>query len=202
MPEVRIAAIVEGHGETEAVPELVRRIALTIDPGFVPCVKPVLRLPANRLLRENGIEGAVKHAAGKLGGRGGILVVIDCDWPDGCPARDGPELLRRARATRDDLPIAMVLAKQEFEAWFLAAAESLRGKRGLPADLAAPDQPERIRGAKEWLSTRMRPGASYAETTDQAALTAEFDMEAARRRSDSFDKCYREIRTLLERLRA
>jgi hypothetical protein len=48
----------------------------------------------------------------------------------------------------------------------------------------------------------MQPGASYAETTDQAALAAEFDLEAARRRSDSFDKCYREIRTLLERLRA
>ena len=36
MTEVRIAAIVEGHGECEAVPILIRRIAETIDPGFVP----------------------------------------------------------------------------------------------------------------------------------------------------------------------
>ena len=36
MTEVRIAAIVEGHGECEAVPILIRRIAQTIDPAFVP----------------------------------------------------------------------------------------------------------------------------------------------------------------------
>ncbi len=85
---------------------------------------------------------------------------------------------------------------------YLAAAESLRGLRGLPADLAAPEQPESIRGAKEWLTDRMPPQDSYSETRDQAALTAKFDMETARRRSDSLDKCYREVRSLLERVRA
>ena len=35
---------------------------------------------------------------------------------------------------------------------------------------------------------------------DQAALTQIFDMAAARR-ADSFDKCYREITGLLNRLR-
>lgn len=202
MPEVRIAAIVEGHGEVEAVPELIRRIGREIDPGFVPVVRPVLRTPGNKLLREKGLEHAVEYAACKLGGRGGILVLTDCDWENACPARDGPMLARRAAAARGDLPIAVVLARHEFEAWFLAAAESLRGLRGLPADLAAPERPESIRGAKEWLTERMPPQDSYSETTDQAALTAKFDMETARRRSDSFDKCYREVRKLLERVRA
>ena len=41
------------------------------------------------------------------------------------------------------------LAKKEFEAWFLAAAESLRGQQGLPLDLTSPHYPENIRGAKE-----------------------------------------------------
>ncbi len=121
MPEVRIAAIVEGHGEVEAVPELVRRIGREIDSGFVPVVRPVLRTPGNKLLRENGLERAVELAARKLGGVGGILVLTDCDWPNACPAQDGPELARRAAAARSDLPIAVVLAKHEFEAWFLAA---------------------------------------------------------------------------------
>ena len=52
MKEVRIAAIVEGHGECEAVPILIRRIAQTIDPGFVPKVLPPLRVPASRLMKE------------------------------------------------------------------------------------------------------------------------------------------------------
>jgi len=200
MTEVRIAPIVEGHGECEAVPILIRRIAQTIDPGFVPQVLPPLRVPASRLLKDGEIERSVEFAARKLQGRGGIVVIVDCDWENGCPAEEGPALLKRAVATHADLAIAVVLAKREFEAWFLAAAESLRGKRGLTADLESPEDPEAIRGAKEWLSDRMPTGRSYAETTDQPAFTADFDVHSARR-ADSFDKCYREIRSILEQLR-
>src|SRR4030042_5362988 len=180
MTEVRIAAIVEGHGECEAVPILIRRIAETIDPGFVPRVLPPLRVPASRLLKEGEIERSVGLAARKLQGRGGIVIIVDCDWEDGCPAEDGPMLLKRSVAARGDLPIAVVLAKREFEAWFLAAADSLRGKSGLPGDLESPAYPESIRGAKEWLTEKMPPGRAYAETTDQPTFTAIFDMNSAR----------------------
>lgn len=200
MTEVRIAAIVEGHGECEAVPILIRRIAETIDPGFVPKVLPPLRVPASRLLKEGEMERSVNLAARKLQGKGGIVIIVDCDWEDGCPAEDGPMLLKRSVAARGDMPIAVVLAKREFEAWFLAAADSLRGKFGLPGDLESPAYPESIRGAKEWLTEKMPPGRAYAETTDQPTFTAIFDMNSARR-ADSFDKCYRDIRSMLEQLR-
>ena len=199
MTEVRIAAIVEGHGECEAVPILIRRIAETIDPGFVPRVLPPLRVPASRLLKEGEMERSVEFAARKLEGKGGILIIVDCDWEDCCPAEDGPVLLKRAVAARGDLPIVVILAKREFEAWFLAAAESLKDKFGLPGDLEPPAHPESIRGAKEWLSDRMPPGRGYAETTDQPAFASVFDLDAARR-ADSFDKCSREIRNMLEQL--
>jgi hypothetical protein len=137
---------------------------------------------------EGEIEGLSLRR--RLQGKGWILVIVDCDWADGCPAEDGPMLLKRSVAARGDLPIAVVLAKREFEAWFLAAAESLRGKNGLPTNLESPADPEDVRGAKEWLSNRMPPGRSYAETTDQPAFTETFDMNAARH-SNSFDKCYR-----------
>jgi len=199
MPEVKIAAIVEGYGECEAVPILIRRIARTIDPGFVPKVFPPLRVPASRIMKEGETERSVDFAARKLQGQGGILVVLDCDWDNGCPAMDGPALLKRAMDVRGDLPIAVILAKKEFEAWFLAAAESLRGKHGLPNDLQSPARPEDIRGAKEWLSDKMPYGRSYAETTDQPAFTDLFDIGMARR-ADSFDKCYREIERMLREL--
>jgi hypothetical protein len=101
---------------------------------------------------------------------------------------------------RSDIPVSVVLAKREFEAWFLVAAESLRGQRGLPADLTGPPDPEAIRGAKEWLEARMPQGHSYDESSAQPALTAVFDMNIARR-ADSFDKCHREVVRLLNRLR-
>jgi len=112
---------------------------------------------------------------------------------------DGPDLLTRATTTRPDRPIFVVLAKHEFEAWLLAAAESIRGKRGLPEDLTAPAEPESIRGAKEWLRDHMPPNRAYSSTTDQPALAALFDMQMARR-ADSFDKFYREVTTLLHGL--
>lgn len=195
---VRLAAIVEGHGECEAVPILVRRIAQTLDPALAPLVHPVIRVPASRLVKQGEIERAIELAARKNAGQGGILVLLDCD--DGRPCQDGPALLKRAVKARSDLPISVVLAKREFEAWFLAAAESLRGRRGLPADLIGPENPEDIRGAKEWLTGKMPQGQSYAESSDQPALTEVFDMNAARR-ADSFDKCYREVVRLLNQLR-
>ena len=200
MSEVQVASIVEGQGDREAVPVLVRRIARDIDPGFVPRLLEPLRVPADKLRKEGEVERAVEWAARKLGGCGGILVITDCDWDGGCPARDGPLLLARACRTRPDIAISVILAKKEFEAWFLAAAESLRGKRGLSEELFGPADCEAVRGTKEWLTRHMPEGRPYSATVDQPALTAVFDMDMGRRRSDSFDKCYRDIKRMLETL--
>lgn len=81
-------------------------------------------------------------------------------------------------------------------AWFLAAAESLSGCRGLPNPLAPPEDPESIRGAKEWLDRQMRPHG-YEPTIDQAAFAARFDLAKARVCSPSFDKFCREVERLL-----
>jgi hypothetical protein len=189
-----IASIVEGHGEVQAVPALVRRIAASGKPVVYPRILDPIRVRRSGVVKEGELERYVELAARKLGGDGGILILLDSD--DDCPAELGPHLLGRARATRSDLPIAVVLAKREYEAWFLAAAISLRGCCGLPDDLTAPPSPEEIRGAKEWLSDRMAGSQKYVETLHQLSLTLHFDLEAARA-ADSFDKCYREISRLL-----
>jgi hypothetical protein len=194
----QLAAIVEGHGDVKAVPVLIRRIASAMDPGMVLQVLPPLRVPRYKLVNRGEAERAVELSARKTGGKGAVLVLVDSE--DDCPAQTGPELLRRACAARSDIPIGVVLAKREYEAWFLAAAESLRGRRGLAHDLTAPAEPESIRGAKEWLSARTATGVNYREVLDQPALTAVFDLSAARR-ADSFDKCYREVERLLSVVR-
>lgn len=194
---LRIGCVVEGHGEVESVPALIRRIAQQLDPGLEVVIPHPVRVTKSKLLKPGELERAAVLAALNAGGNGGILIVLDSD--EDCPALLGPELLSRARSTRADLPSAVVLAKREFESWFLASAESLRGHRGLPDDLESPDYPEEIPGAKEWLSNHARGGA-YASTVDQASLTHALDFTLARR-APSFDKCYREIVLLLETLR-
>lgn len=136
-------------------------------------------------------------AARRVSSDGGVLVLLDADDADDCPARLGPELLARCVAQRSDVSISVVLAKREFETWFLAAASSLAGRRGLAPDLRAPDEPEEVRGAKEWLRRRMAVGATYSPTQDQPALTTLFDLNVARTASPSFDKCHREVTRLL-----
>jgi len=195
---LHIACVVEGHGETAAVPVLVRRIAQKLDPEIQIRIPHPIRTPRSKLLKRGELERAVDLAARKTGSPGGILVILDSD--DDCPAQLGPELLDRAQRVRGNLPLAVILAKREFEAWFLAAAESLRGQRGLAPGLDPHPDPETVRGAKEWLSQRMAD-AHYVETIDQPALAAVFDLDMARR-TDSFDKCFREVERLLTSMRA
>ena len=192
---VKIGCIVEGESEVATVPLLIRRIAANLYPELPIVVPPPIRRPRNKVVKENELEKAVEFVARQISGQGAIFIILDSDKD--CPAELGPALLHRASQARSDLPIAVVIAKNEFEAWFLAAAESLRGQRGLKNDIHTPSDPEAVRDAKGWLDRRMENNESYSETTDQPALAALFDIEQARQ-ADSFDKCYRDIVRLLE----
>jgi len=194
MTAVTIATVVEGHGEVEAVPLLLRRIVADMAPGLYLNVPRPHRIGRHALVRPGGLENVVKTQGDRVASVGGVLILIDAD--DDCPAELAPQLLRRALAARSDRRIALVLANREYEAWFLAAAQSLAGQRGFPDMLEPPGRPEGIRGAKEWLSGKRR-GRPYKETADQAALTQRFDMKAARTHSPSFDKLWRDVERLI-----
>jgi len=196
--DLRIGCIVEGHGDREAVPVVIRRLAEKLDPTMTVLIPPPIRIPKNKLIKAGELERAVELAARTTSRHGAVGIVLDGD--DDCPAQIGPALLERATRVRRDLPTAVVIAKREFESWFLAAAESLAGHRGLNTNLDHPPEPEAVRGAKEWLSARMQGGRKYVEILDQPALSAQFNLDMARR-SESFDKCYREISRLLNELR-
>jgi hypothetical protein len=190
----RIIAIVEGHGDQAAVPILLRRAALVVAPDAVFEVPRPVRVPRARLLRPDELERAVELAARQSGPDGGILILLDAD--DDCPAEMSQEILQRATTARPDRSIRVVLAKVEYEAWFLAAAESIAGRRGIAAGTTAPDAPESVSDAKGWITAHMAQGQSYRETLDQPALTAIFDLSAARN-APSFDKLWRDVASLL-----
>ena len=189
----RIVPIVEGHGDRAAIRTLIHRVAAQFCPESpVEVMRPV-RVSKTELLRADDLENRADYATRALEGQaGGMLVLIDADDDRACEM--GPALLARVRAARPDLPTEVVLAEREFEAWGLAAAESLRGWRGLPNDLEPPDDPQAVRGAKEWLTSRM-PGV-YSPTADQASLAERIDLVAAQAAASSFDKFCRAVCTL------
>ena len=196
---VQIGCIVEGHGEVESVPILIRRVVANLYSELVIVLPRPIRISRNKILEVGELEKWIEVVSLRIGEQGAIFVILDSD--NDCPAQLGPALLHRASQVDTGLPIAVVLAKHEFEAWFLAAAASLRGKRGLRSDIDPPNDSEAIRGAKEWLHDRMQNGKTYRSKRDQPALTALFDIEQARQ-ADSFDKCYRDIVRLLGELQA
>jgi hypothetical protein len=155
--------------------------------------KPI-RKPRSSIVIKEELERYVELAARQVEETDGILVLIDADDDLGCVL--GPELLKVATSMRPDRQHSVVVALREYEAWFLAAAVSLRGKRGLALDLEPPDDPESVRDAKGWLTRHNVEGRSYKETLDQPALTAVFDIDAALRTS-SFKKLYRDVVRLL-----
>jgi hypothetical protein len=194
---IPLASVVEGHGEVEALPILLRRFVAEWNVGLPIVALQPIRVSRSKLIKQGELERAAQLAAYRARA-GGVLVLIDAD--DDCPAELGPDLLRRLQSVTEDG--ALVLAKSEFESWFIAAAESIRSCRGLRPDLTVPASVESIRDAKGWLTENMLDRRfGYSETLDQPALTAAFDINAARTASDSFDKLCRALSALFERLR-
>jgi hypothetical protein len=194
---IRIAAVVEGQGDNETLPLLIRRFGLEFcnPPVYISTPRPV-RVTKSKLLKPGELERAVTLAAYSVAQPSGVLIVLDAD--DDCPAMLGPAMKARAEAvSAGRFEVSAVVAKTEFEAWFIAAAESLAGQRGLALDLAAPIDPESIQDAKGWLSDRMAGSARYSEVLDQPALASEMHMPTARQRSNSFDKFCRELTRLI-----
>lgn len=194
---IRLACIVEGHGEEQALPVLLRRILTMHRPGCILELPRPLRVARGKLMKEKELERAVELMARRVSPRGAVLIVMDAD--DDCAAQLGPHLLARARGARADLPLGVVLAVREFESWFLAGARSLRGQRGLSPTLESPSAIESIRGAKEWLTKHRTDRRPYVETLDQAAFAAQVSLDEARS-TPSFDKLVRDVLRLADEL--
>ncbi len=192
-----IVPIVEGHGELEAVPTLLFRIAGSSGTGRVLRVKKPIRVSAPGFI--NNAEtfrryfgaAAIKAKAEN----GAVLILLDCDGAGElrCPATLGPRLKAQAMALRPDVTVLIALAKMEYEAWFIAASASLTGVHGYSHVTEAAD-PEGIRDAKGWLGRNMPAG--YDPVAHQPAFTQRFDLMAARR-APSFDRLCARVAALL-----
>lgn len=181
-----IASIVEGDGEVAALPILLRRVGEWQSPDKSFNVLPPIRVRRDRFLnREDEFRRMLLLAAAKCGESGWILVLLDAD--DDCPAELGAQILARARGIVPHRSVSVVLANREYEAWFLASAESLHGCRGFVFDFPRNFDAERPRNAKGWIGERMAFG-TYRETTDQPAFSAKMDLQQAIVGSRSFRK--------------
>lgn len=183
---MKVAAIVEGEGEVKALPVLLRRLGEWRSPEVFAQVLEPIRVRRDRFLnREDEFRRHLLLAATKCGEEGWVLVLLDAD--DDCPAEFGGEILDRARLHVPHSRVSIVLANREYEAWFIAAAQSLHGHRGFVLHPHESIDPETPRNAKGWIGEHMT-GGTYREITDQPAFSARMDLQQAFDRSRSFRK--------------
>lgn len=158
----------------------------------VSVARPVLG-KRNLIVKTDELEKRILIAEKDRANAGGILVVLDAD--DDCPVEIASDLLVRAQAATD-LPVKVVTAVREYEAWFLGAIPSLRGRRGIAEDAPEHPAPEQPRDAKAAITERMVRGRRYVEVADQPALSEAFDLDASAARCASLNKFMRDVLSL------
>ena len=188
----KIVSFVEGEGDAEAVPILLRKIlssqqafdAVSIDPS-------PFRIGQINKLRKNGFRDWHNkiQAAMKQPNVGGILLLLDGDVDlkskqPFCAMTVARELAAEALkvGASATFSVACVFACLEFESWLIAAAPgmgTLSDGRELTLPDSLPPNPEVApRAAKAWLNAVL-PGG-YRATTDQSVLTKAIDLEVLR----------------------
>ncbi|MGE3800604.1 MAG: DUF4276 family protein [Candidatus Kapaibacterium sp.] len=195
---IRLLPIVEGQGEVEAFPTLLRNILYSMERWDVQIESPLNTKGKPNLTRENGLEKFLK-----LGFRStvsGILVLLDADGD--CAKELAYNLAERGRSLAPPVPIAITCATRCYEAWFLAslstiAGVSLKGTPGLPTDCQFDDSPEERLNPKKWITEQLPESLIYKETLHQAALTELIDLEEASVRSRSFRRLIHAVEQLL-----
>lgn len=92
---ISIIPIVEGHGDVQAVPLLVRRIAQELGVFELVVGRPI-RTPRCKIVRPGELERAVDLALRKGGRDCKILILLDAETD--CPAELVPQFLTRVQA--------------------------------------------------------------------------------------------------------
>ncbi|HYM61653.1 MAG TPA: DUF4276 family protein [Thermoanaerobaculia bacterium] len=187
-----IQPIVEGQGEEAAVPLLLRRLRDEAQAWGLEVGRPHRRR-RTQLVKKDSLQTAVRVAALREE-CAAILVLFDAD--DDCPKELAPALAEWAAEAAPGKACAVVMANREYEAWFLASIEALRGKNGIVPGAVSHPHPEVPRDAKGHLQRWIQPGASYSASVDRAALTAHLDLEIVYRRCRSFRKLVRAFGSL------
>lgn len=207
MTRIRIAPIVEGHGDEISARSLLERVWREIAGGeSIEVLRPVRR-PRTKLLKRNPttheilpyeILRAIKLASMKLANTDEpdtprlVLLMFDAD--EDCPKEIVKALADILSEVDPGIDLATIVPCVEYETWFVAAADSLRDFLDLrPGDDKISD-PESAGLGKKWVQDRFLH-QRYSETADQVRLTSRMDLQLCRERSPSFDKLCRELKT-------
>jgi hypothetical protein len=172
--------LVEGHGEVDAIGNLLSRMSQRIG-DHVVWAKPHRWANLHQWeSKRQGVLAGVEFVRAKADAAS-LLIVRDAD--DECPRETAPAMAARLRTLAAPFPVAFVLLKPEYEVLFLPCVDQMAGKTldarpGLREGARWIDPHwESRRGVKEWLSQQFPRGRSYKPSVDQLLLTRMLDLD-------------------------
>lgn len=176
--------LVEGHGEKDAVPNLLNRLWRDLELPSLIWADPICY---QNLHLERGVRQSCERVRRK---RDASALLLIRDEDDRCPRDEGPRTAQWIRALDLPFPTAVVLMHREYEALFLPCVHLMAGKPlqdsrgtirpGLMPGTRFEGDPESKRGVKEWLSAHFPAGRSYKPTLDQLPMTRMIEFSALR----------------------
>ncbi len=130
-----------------------------------------------------------------------ILVLLDAD--NDCPVELARELAQRAYTVNVHVPVAVVCANREYEAWIICSLRGdqeceIRERLEINNQLTLPENVEDLGNAKAWLTNHMPSHRAYKETSDQVVLTHYIDLRLAHDQSRSFRRLCHAVEELME----
>lgn len=188
--------LVEGAGDEQAVPILLRRLLHEEHQRYDWLVDPKHLMKVGSLAKlRNRLADYIEHLRTKPSCAGAMILL---DLEDQFPREEAPALAEEIAALQQlPFPIVVVFAYKEYESWFLASLASIAaGSPHFPDGLTYPNDPEAKRGAKEELDKRMPPLVKYKEVLHQAEFTKLLSFADARR-APSFRRLERALSELL-----
>jgi hypothetical protein len=168
-----IISLVEGRGDESALPALIDKILRDTNSWKWYVGTPIKVQNLGKLRKE--LVYYLSRAANKKN-CGAILVVLDSD--DECPKEEAEKLAHAIQPLNLAVPVAIVFAHREYEAWFLASLPTIAGHHGLPADVLYEGEVESKRDVKGWLRQQMSRNR-YNPTSHQKKFTSLIELELA-----------------------
>ncbi len=207
MPPHKMAVIVEGKGDAAAIANLLPRL---LDQEFQRTDWQVQAKRTNgcgELTKPGGVERFVRLCLHQEPACRGILILIDGDAArqlprkpmDPCSPWFARQLAGRVRQMQPPVPVAVVVARWEYEVWLIASIETTApALPGSPQHHPpCPANVEELAEPKQWLNLCIPQGQKYLETRDQARLTAKMDFALVAPRCRSFRRLKNAIQQIL-----
>ena len=197
-----IYSIVEGEGEVKALPELLKKLrnSLSPDKQLYHHKKQPIRISRGKItqFKPDFINQLKAQNINSMRDNGWVLIVVDAD--DDCPVELARKIHNIASQHIPHGRISVVIPNKEYEAWFLASANSM-ANQNLPSEhqsIALSGNLSNVDNIKDAKGRITIDGKSYSETGHQEILTKMIDVNIAEKNSRSFRKLCKEWRRMAE----